>query len=75
VAKVVITIEDVEGDHVKVTATPNFEQMCKLDLTGQSMTSAHGFALFALNQITKKSRELRALRNHRIDIPRVQRVM
>lgn len=70
-AKITITIEDLPNGSVKVEATPNFETMMKLDISGNSLTSAHGYALFVLNQVRKKSKEFNP--NNLIQIPRIRR--
>ena len=57
-AKVVIEIEDMPGNRVSVKATPNFETICKMDLSGHTLTSAHGYAVAMLNtarQISKSN--------------------
>ncbi len=56
-AKVTITIEDVGSNGVRVMCDPNFETIMKLHLSGTALTSAHGYALSALNTIRTKSKE------------------
>jgi hypothetical protein len=56
-AKITITIEDIGNNQVRVVATPNFETMMKMDISGERLTSAHGYALLALNKIREKSKD------------------
>lgn len=56
-AKVTITIEDIGDNKVKVQATPNMETIFKMELSGETLTSAHGYAFTALNAIKKASNE------------------
>lgn len=55
-AKITIEIEDLDSGKVKVTATPTFEQMAKMELSGERITSAHGYAIYVLNQIRQESK-------------------
>jgi hypothetical protein len=56
VAKVTFTIEDnLETGKVNVVSDPSFETMCKMDLSGEKLTAAHGYALFCINQLRKES--------------------
>jgi hypothetical protein len=41
--KITITVEDLPGNQVKIEATPNFETMMKMDISGERMTSAHRY--------------------------------
>jgi len=57
-AKIVITVEDQPDGNVKVVATPNFETMMQMNASGAAkLTSAHGYALRALNAIIEGSKE------------------
>ncbi len=56
-AKIVIEIEDKPGNKVSVKATPNFETMCKIDNSGNTLTSAHGYAMLALRAIRDESKK------------------
>jgi hypothetical protein len=58
-AKVTITIEDLGSGGVKVISEPNFETIMKLHISGHDLTSAHGYALSALNTIRQKSKEMK----------------
>lgn len=55
-ALVTITIEDTPDGRVRVVATPNFETMMQMNASGHSLTSAHGYALKALNAIRDESK-------------------
>ena len=69
-AKVVIEIEDKPDGNVKVTCTPTFETMMKMHVSGETLTSAHGYAFQALNAIRKESKSQNP---SRILIPRLGR--
>lgn len=53
-AKITIVIEDTPNGGVSCVATPNFETMMAMDMSGAGWTSAHGLAMFILNQVWKK---------------------
>ncbi len=55
-AKITLTIEDTPDGNVKVVCTPSFEDMMKMETSGTALTSAHGYALFALNKIREESK-------------------
>jgi hypothetical protein len=56
-ARVVITIEDQPNGTVKVVAEPNFATMAQMTASGHELTSAHGYALRALNSIREAAKE------------------
>lgn len=70
-ARITITIEDTLDGHVTVRAEPNFETMMKMEDSGHKLTSAHGYALHALNQIRARSKEVGS--QNRIMVPRLGR--
>jgi hypothetical protein len=70
-AKITITIEDLANGNVSVKAEPNFETMMKMDVSGHGLTSAHGYAILALNSIRNESKN-KDPRN-RILVPSVRR--
>lgn len=55
-AKITIVIEDKPDNMVKVTCDPTFETMMQMTASGHSLTSAHGYALAALNHIRSESK-------------------
>lgn len=55
-AKIIIEVEDIENGNVRVIATPNFETMAKMDLSGDKLTPAHGYALAMLNKVRQVSK-------------------
>lgn len=55
-AKVTITIEDRADGKVCIICDPTVETMIAMDISGQSMTAAHGYAIKALNEIRKESK-------------------
>lgn len=55
-AKVTITIEDRPDGTVKVEATPNFQTMMAMDMSGSQITAAHGYAFRALNAIQEAAK-------------------
>lgn len=56
-ARIEIVIEDKPGNKVSVTATPNFETMCKIDLSGNQLTSAHGYAMLMLRAVRQEAKK------------------
>lgn len=68
-ARCVIVIDDIGNGKVKVVATPNFETMGKMDLSGHTLTAAHGYALTALNAIRRASKDQK--HQLRVGIPRL----
>ena len=56
-ALVTITVEDSPNGKVKVVADPSFETMAKMEISGHGLSSAHGYALVAINAIRKMSKE------------------
>lgn len=67
-AKIVITIEDSVGGGVKVACNPTFEEIMKMEISGETLTSAHGYAFAALNSLRKESKSNDP---HRIIIPKI----
>lgn len=55
-AKIIIEVEDQSDGNVSVKATPNFETMAKMDLSGDRLTPAHGYALAMLNRVREVSK-------------------
>ncbi len=53
--KITITIEDTPGNKVKVVATPTFETIMKMIVSGEDTTSAMGYALKCINTIREES--------------------
>lgn len=70
-AKIIIEIEDLGSDKVKVVSNPTMEQMINMDLNNHKMTSAHGYAYAALNHIRKLSKSNDP--TNIIDIPKLIR--
>lgn len=56
-AKVTVTIEDLDSGGVSVKADPDFATMMKMQASGSDLTSAHGYAMSALLHIRNKSKE------------------
>lgn len=71
-AKITITFEDQATGGVSVVSDPSFETMMKMDLSGHDLTSAHGYALLAINAIRNKSKD-ESERNNIIKIPRLRK--
>lgn len=67
-AKVTITIEDLVDGKVRTVCDPNFETMIKMQMSGNDLTAAHGYALKALNAIIRSSKENDPTLNVRIPI-------
>lgn len=56
-SKVVITLEDIGDNKVKVVCEPTFETMAFMVNSGNQLTAAQGYALAAINAIRKAARE------------------
>lgn len=56
-AKVTITFEDSPNDKVKVVSDPSFETMAKIEISGNGLSSSHGYALTAINAIREASKK------------------
>lgn len=56
-AKVIITIEDIDGGNVRIVGNPTFETMAKMINSGESMSDAHGYALAMMNHVRKIGKE------------------
>lgn len=56
-AKVTMVFEDKLDGKVSVTADPSFETMVQMELSGHALSSAHGYAILAINAIRKSSQK------------------
>lgn len=56
-AKITITIEDIDGGLVTVNCDPKMEEMGNLFMSETGLTAAHSFAILALNAIRKDAIE------------------
>lgn len=57
-AKITITIEDSPDGRVKVVSNPSIETMLKMEVSGEKLTAAYGYAFNCLNtfrQISKSN--------------------
>jgi hypothetical protein len=55
-AKVTITIEDTPNGKVKIVAEPSFETMANMIVSGETMTSAHGYAMTCIKAVRQESK-------------------
>lgn len=55
-AKIIIEIENLPGDKVKITSSPTMEQMIKMEVSGDRLTPAHGYAYAMLNKCREISK-------------------
>jgi len=55
-AKITITIEDVEGGKVKCVSNPTFEDMLKMHAVKKGLQASHGYALCAINAFRNASK-------------------
>jgi len=55
-AKITITIEDGVDSTVKIVSNPNFETMMKMVNSGETLTSAHGYAFMMLRAAREESK-------------------
>lgn len=58
-AKITIVIED-DGDQVKIDVQPNLLEIIQMNKSGHELTSAHGYALSAMNAMRKESMKNRS---------------
>lgn len=56
-ALVKITLEDLPGGKVKVVAEPNFETLIRVDVSGNKLTAAQGYAVGMLNYVRAESKK------------------
>lgn len=56
-AKITLIIEDKPDNKVSVTVDPKVETIFKMIESGEDMTSAHGYAMRAVNSIKEASDE------------------
>lgn len=66
-AKIIVEIEDKPDGNVKITANPNFETMAMKVDSGETITAAETYALFALRKIREASKSVD--RRHGRQIP------
>lgn len=71
-AKITITFEDAPEGKVRVQSTPTFETMAQMDLSGEHLTAAMGYAIHALNAIRKAAKD-QAQSQLNIYIPKIGR--
>lgn len=70
-AKITITVEDIPGsDKVKIVAEPNFMTIMKMDISGNQLTPAHGYALRMMNEALRLSKSSNP--TNLIEIPRIR---
>ena len=68
-AKVIIEFEDKFNGGVKVVCNPTFEEIMKKQESGEIMSSAEAYAIFALNQVRSEAKKVDPTR---ILIPKVK---
>lgn len=68
-AKITITVEDMPNGTVKIVADPTVETMIAMEMSGQKMTAAHGYAVKALNEVRKSAQEQGSIL--KVPIPRL----
>jgi len=67
---VIIEIQDLPDGKVKVTSNPTMETMIKMQVSGNELSSAHGYAYACLNQIRKISKSQDT--SHKLYIPKLK---
>ncbi len=70
-AKVTIIIEDTPNGMVAVKAEPNFETMMKKNMSGNSLTSAEGYAVSALLHVRLAAKKQK--NTHGLTLPKVRK--
>lgn len=53
---VTLTFQDKPNGQVGVVSDPSFETMCQMEISGQGLSSACGYALVAINAIRKAAK-------------------
>jgi hypothetical protein len=71
-AKVTVTIEDAPNGRVKIVSTPDFDSMCKMENSGNSLTQAESYAFRCLYAIYQFAKEDQATGSNVIKIPKVK---
>lgn len=70
-AEITIKIKDLPGGKVEVVATPSFETMMKMHASGETLTSAHAYALYAVRCIREEAKKKTSTIIH---IPKIGRI-
>lgn len=68
--KCTITIEDLEGDKVKITMDPTAETLMKMVTSGETMSSAAGYALGLANKAREISKAAVEDKKQKIILPK-----
>lgn len=56
-AKISITVEDLDGGKVKIESNPTFETVAKMiNSGGEDVTAAHGYAMAMINRAREVSK-------------------
>jgi hypothetical protein len=55
-AEVTIKIKDIPGGKVSVEISPNFETIMKMNLSGENLTSAQAYGVYAVRQIREEAK-------------------
>lgn len=69
-AKVVVTIEDMPGQMVRMTANPSFETMITAAKDGHEITAAQAYAMKAMRLMAEEAKSKRSKKTL-IEIPRI----
>jgi hypothetical protein len=69
-ARVTITIEDLENGKVRVVSDPSFENMIRAEISGHTISSAFGYAFTAINAIRNEAKKTEP--ENRILIPKLK---
>lgn len=56
-ARIVITVEDMPDGTVKTVMDPPFATLMQMNASGHTLTSAHGYALRAVNAIRDAAKD------------------
>ena len=70
-ARVTITIEDSPDGKVKIVSDPSFDTIAKMEISGHSLSAAHGYALVCINAVRKVSKEM--ANELKVFLPRIGR--
>lgn len=71
-AEITIKLKDLSSGGVEVIATPSFETMMKMHASGEDLTSAHAYALYAVRCIREEAKNKSS--TTLIQVPKIGRI-
>lgn len=71
-AKIVITIEDdFDKGEVRWVATPNFETMLSMEISGHQLTSAHAYAIQTMQILQAVKQKTKGQKSPILNLPKL----